>query len=350
MKVGIVCPYDWSYPGGVKSHIQGLRRALTRRGIEVEVCAPSTLEHADITSAGPSIGIPFNGSVARISFSRGSRRSLREWVRSTGVEILHLHEPIVPSLSLFALMDKTVPCVGTFHASASRSVGYALARPILGRFVSRLDQRITVSQAARDLVQPRFPGSYRTIPNGIEFERFSSANRDPELEALRPFVLFVGRPEPRKGFEVAVEAMERVRKEHQVNFVVVGRSSTQVPEWAVALGEVDQDRLPSVYAAAHLYLAPSLRGESFGIVLAEAMAAGTPVVCSDIPGYREASSGAAITFETGNSKQAAEKVLAVLDDERLRADLVRRGHTRAAELDWDLLSEQVLETYQRAVS
>lgn len=348
--MGIVCPYDWSYPGGVKSHIEGLRTALVRKGIEVEVCAPSTSEHIDITSAGSSVGIPFNGSVARISFSRRSRRNLREWMTSTGVEVLHLHEPGIPSLSLLALMDKSVPCVGTFHASASRSVGYAVARPILSRFISRLDQRITVSQAARDLVEPRFPGSYTTIPNGIDFQRFSGADRDPDLESLRPFVLFVGRPEPRKGFDVAVEAMEQVRKEHEINFVVVGRNNKEVPEWAVGLGEVSQDRLPSVYAAAHVYLAPSLRGESFGIVLAEAMAAGTPVVCSDIPGYKEASAGAALTFETGRSEEAAKKVIAILDDENLRADLVQRGYTRAGELDWDLVSERVLDTYHRAVS
>lgn len=348
--MGIVCPYDWSYPGGVKSHIEGLRISLVRKGIIVEVFAPSTRDHSDITRAGSSIGIPFNGSFARISFSRTAKRNLREWVRSSEVEVLHLHEPVIPSLSLLALMTKTVPCVGTFHASAPRSVGYALARPILSRFISRLDERITVSQAARDLVEPRFPGSYTTIPNGIDFKRFSGAAVDPDLESLRPFVLFVGRPEPRKGFDVAVEAMERVRKENRVNFVVVGRGERDVPEWAVGLGEVSQDRLPSVYAAAHVYLAPSLRGESFGIVLAEAMAAGTPVVCSDIAGYREASAGAALTFETGKAEEAATKVLAVLDDESLRSDLVRRGDVRAAELDWDLVSEQVLETYRRAVS
>lgn len=350
MKVGIVCPYDWSYPGGVKSHIEGLRKSLVNKGIMVEVFAPATKDHADITRAGSSIGIPFNGSVARISFSRRSKRNLRNWVRASEVEVLHLHEPVIPSLSLLALMEKSVPCVGTFHASASRSVGYAIARPILSRFISRLDERITVSQAARDLVEPRFPGSYTTIPNGIDFRRFSGAPLDPDLESLRPFVLFVGRPEPRKGFDVAVEAMERVRKENKVNFVVVGRSDREVPEWAVGLREVSQARLPSVYAAAHVYLAPSLRGESFGIVLAEAMAAGTPVVCSDIPGYKEASAGAALTFETGKSEEAATKVLAVLEDENLRSDLVQRGNARAAELDWDLVSEQVLDTYRRAVS
>ncbi|HVF12380.1 MAG TPA: glycosyltransferase family 4 protein [Actinomycetota bacterium] len=348
--MGIVCPYDWSYPGGVKSHIEGLRKSLVRKGIMVEVCAPSTRDHADIARAGSSIGIPFNGSVARISFSRKSKRNLREWVKSSEVEVLHLHEPVIPSLSLLALMEKSVPCVGTFHASASRSVGYAVARPILSRFISRLDERITVSQAARDLVEPHFPGSFTTIPNGIDLKRFSGAPVDPDLESLRPFVLFVGRPEPRKGFDVAVEAMERVRKENRVNFVVVGRSQREVPDWTVGLGEVSQDRLPSVYAAAHVYLAPSLRGESFGIVLAEAMATGTPVVCSDIPGYKEASAGAALTFETGKSEEAATKVLAVLEDESLRSDLVRRGKVRAAELDWDLVSEQILDTYTRAVS
>lgn len=350
MKVGIVCPYDWSHPGGVKSHIEGLRTSLVRKGIAVEVCAPSSEDHPDITTVGRTIGIPFNGSVARISFSPSTRRNLRAWVSSSGFDLLHLHEPVIPSLSLLALIDKRTPCVGTFHASAPRSLAYMIAGPILGRFVTRLDQRITVSQAARDLVEPHFGGAYRTIPNGIDYPRFSSAIPDPDLESLRPFVLFVGRPEPRKGFDVAVEAMRYVRRGTEINFVVVGRRKEEVPDWAIALGEVSQDRLPSIYAAAHVYLAPSLRGESFGIVLAEAMAAGAPVVCSDIPGYKEASAGAALTFPSGQAQEAANKVLAVLEDESLKIDLIQRGAKRAAGLDWDLVSDDVLDTYHRAVS
>ncbi len=344
-----MCPYDWSYPGGVKTHITGLAEALHRRGDTVRIIAPASSNQlgGDVVVAGRSVGIPFNGSVARLCFSPRAASRVKEF--AGGVDLLHLHEPAIPSLSMLALFAGT-PAIATFHASAERSLMYGLASPLLSRLLGRLKSRIAVSEAARRLVARYFPSDYELIPNGIDLKSFVQAAPLPELAGPDPLVLFVGRNEPRKGLSVAVEAMNLVRRVTPVRFAVVGPVRADVPDWVSVLDKVSPERLPSIYKAAEVFVAPSLGGESFGLVLAEAMAAGTPVVASDLPGYVEAAAGAALHAPVGDAEATSACILELLGDRAKHASLVEKGHARARELNWDLLVNRVVEIYERAVS
>jgi len=347
MKIGIVCPYDWSYPGGVKTHITGLAAALRRRGDEVRIIAPASSERAGISVAGRSVGIPLNGSVARLCFT--PRAASRVMQFSRDVDILHLHEPGIPSVSMLALFAG-LPAVATFHASAERSRMYGAAAPVLNPLLKRLKSRIVVSAAAQRLIARYFPSDYELIPNGIDLEPFEQASHLPELVGADPLVLFVGRNEPRKGLSVAVQAMRLVREVIPVRFAVVGPDRADVPDWVTVLDKVSPVRLPSIYRSADVFVAPSLRGESFGLVLVEAMAAGTPVVASDLPGYIDAAAGAAMHAPAGNAEATSARILELLDDPAKCAALVDKGAARARELSWDLLVDRVREIYGRALS
>lgn len=350
MKVGIVCPYDWSHPGGVRTHIIGLSKALQRKGISTEIIAPASRAEEGIFTAGRTIGIPANGSVARICFSRAARRRVAARISGADLDLLHLHEPAIPSVSLLALMNpETLPSVATFHAFARRSLGYAAARPVLRRYLEQLRHRIAVSGPALEFISRYFPGRYRVIPNGVDTSSYAGAEPDDELIDAKPFVLFVGRPEPRKGFGVLVDAMGEVRKSSDVRLATVGAVPKSRQSWILPLGAVDDSRLPGIYAAADLFCAPSLGGESFGLVLVEAMAAGTPVVVSDIPGYREAAGGAAELVAPGDARSLAGAISRLLSDSSGAADLVARGKARAASLDWDAVSTEVLGVYREAL-
>jgi len=344
----MVCPYDWSYHGGVKSHIVGLSSALENAGHQVEVMAPASSPEPEIFVTGRSLGIPYNGSVARLCFSRLASARIKNRLEVGDLELLHLHEPAIPSVSLLALRQAKVPVVATFHASAPRSLAYQMARPVLRPMVERISHRVAVSEASKRLISTYFPGVYHLIPNGIDFRRFSEAEPDPDLLAIKPFVLFLGRAEPRKGFPTVVEAMRQVRRTIPAQLVAVGPTAGDAPEWVRALGHVSDERLPGVYKAADLFCAPSLSRESFGIVLVEAMAAGTPVVCSDIPGYVEAAAGAALHAPAGDAVAMADVINLVLSHPEKAADMVGRGMQRAGELDWAVLVRRVLELYESA--
>lgn len=349
MKVGIICPYDWSYPGGVRTHILGQARALSSRGIEAEIIAPSARPDSGVFVVGKGVPIPANRSIARICFSHSAKKRVEERLERGDIQLLHLHEPLIPSVSLLALMGSELPVVATFHASRERSLGYALGSQVLGKWAEKIGERIVVSEAARSLVGQYFPGQFELIPNGVDLTRYRGAEPDPEILSLKPFVLFVGRPEARKGFGVMMRAMKSVRKSVDVNLVVVGSERKHSPKWVTGLGRVEQERLPGIYAAADLFCAPSLGGESFGIVLVEAMAAGTPVVASDIPGYREAAGGAGLLVPAGDGERLGERITDVLSEEGLAREMADKGKRRAAQLDWDLLSERLMEVYRRAM-
>lgn len=349
MKVGIVCPYDWSFPGGVRSHIEGLAAALRRKGLQVEILAPATNEEPEIFSAGRTVGIPYNGSVARLCLSPQASRRVRRRLDEGDLDLLHIHEPFSPSISMLALRHARMPVVATFHASQPRSRAYATAKPLLEPLLAKITGRIAVSEAAHALVSQYFPGEYRNIPNGIQVARFAEAEPAEGLAGGKPFVLFVGRNEPRKGLSVAIQAVEQVRGTHPVELVAVGPAPEEVPGWVNALGPVAQEALPGIYRAASVFCAPSISGESFGIVLAEAAAAGVPVVCSDLPGYVEAAAGAALHAPVGDARATANLILSVLTDPDRASRMIARGRKRALELDWDVLAEDVLEVYDAAM-
>lgn len=350
LKVAIVCPYDWSHPGGVKSHIRGLAAALRRRAVQAEIVAPSSLPEPEIYSAGRPVPISFNGSIARLCFSPAALGRLRVYLGGGGFDLIHVHEPAIPSVSMLSLAAGRYPAVATFHAASDTSLGYRAAKPVLQSIMSRLSVKIAVSTAARSLISRHFPGNYQIVPNGIDYAAWEAAMVDPELSPLKPLALFVGRPEPRKGLDVFVQGMDMVRSKLDVQPVAVGPRPDDVPEWVLALGPVGPDRLPSIMKAADVFCAPSLGGESFGIVIAEAMAAGTPVVCSDLQGYQEAAAGAALTVPAGDPGRMAEAVLEVLADPSRRRQLLSLGQARAKQLDWESLSTDILRAYDQALA
>ncbi|MGH2704744.1 MAG: glycosyltransferase family 4 protein [Actinomycetota bacterium] len=350
MRVGLVCPYDWSHPGGVRTHIEGLSAALERAGVEVEILAPSSRPEPQIFWLGRTVGIPANGSIARLCFSPSARRRLQARIARGDLDLLHLHEPAAPSTSLLALTLRPPAVVATFHAARDRSLAYLLARPALRPLFRRIDERIAVSTAARALVAAHFPGRYRLIPNGVDSSRFRGAAPDPELASLKPFVLFVGRNERRKGFEVARAAVRQLRRRLDVRLVAAGIDGEPQRPWEVRLGAVSHERLPGIYAAADVFCAPNLGRESFGIVLLEAMAAGAPVVCSDLPGFREAAGDVAWYAAPNRPGEFADRLADALTDEPARRRMSLRGQQRAAEFDWERLALRVLETYTQAVA
>lgn len=362
MKVAIVCPYAWDRFGGVQSHVAALAETLRSRDHEVQIFAPSSLTArardagGHVTLVGKAVGIPANGSVAPLAFGPLAAAGIRSALKGFGPDVVHLHEPLIPSLSLLALTGTDAPTVGTFHASADRSLGYAAARPMLDKAVRKLRVRTAVSDAARDLISAYFPGEYVLTPNGVEAERFFNA--DPIRPAGGATVLFFGRLERRKGLEVLIQAMARL-SDVPATLVVAGAGPEERSCRSLAenlgipvhfLGLVPEEDKPGIYRGATVYCAPGLGGESFGIVLIEALASGVPVVCSDLPGYRAVAGEVATLVPPGDAGSLADALRAVLTDEA-KANQMRNLSRRMSQLyDWKRLAAGVEAIYEQAVS
>lgn len=306
-------------------------------------------------AAGRAWPIPANGSVAPVSFGPRAATAVRRAIERFTPDVLHLHEPLIPSLSLLALWASTVPAVGTFHAAAERSVGYGLARPVLRRAVRKLRVRTAVSDAARDLVSRYLPGDYALTPNGVDVATFATAH--PADLGSGTKILFLGRIERRKGLEVLLQAMTRLRGEDR-ELIVVGDGPEAKSARALAgrlevsarfLGRVDDATKASLFARADVYCAPALEGESFGIVLLEAMAAATPVVCSDLAGFRAVAGGSAVLVAPGDSGLLADALKRVVSDSRLADKMRTTGARTASAFDWRRLVGNVELTYERAM-
>ena len=361
MRVALVCPYAWDRPGGVQSHVRSLAAALRRRGHEVAVLAPhadavSGSAGGDVTLVGRAVSVPANGSVAPLAFGPLAAVGVRRALGAFDPEVVHLHEPLIPSLSLLSLWNTRAPAVGTFHAAADSSFGYGVAKPLLSRAIRRLAVRTAVSDSARALVARYFPGVYTLTPNGTDVVAFAQA--EPHRVVDGPSVLFFSRIERRKGLEVLIRAMARLR-DLDATLVVAGSGPEEKAARALAarlsvraewMGRVENDAVAGTYAGASVYCAPGLGGESFGIVLVEAMAAGAPVVCSDLPGFRAVAGGAARLVPPGEAGPLADELRAVLGDPGEAERMSRAGRTLAGAFDWNRLLPGVEDVYERAVS
>lgn len=357
MKVAIVCPYSWDMPGGVQSHIRSLAAELRGRGHDVLIVAPHSRKIASqdgVAIAGRSVPVPANGSVAPLAFGPVAATRVKRILESYRPDVMHLHEPLIPSLSLLALVRTDLPSVGTFHAAADGSVGYSLARPLLQRAAKRLSVRTAVSDAARALVSRYLPGDYVLTPNGLDVGAFASATPADLGEGKK--VLFLGRLERRKGLEVLIQAMTRFR-EDGVELIVAGSGPEEKELKALAgrlmvdvrfLGRVDDANKAALFKRADVYCAPGLGGESFGIVLVEAMAAGTPVVCSDLPGFRAVAANAAVLVTPGNAGLLSDALRRVLADDSLASRMGKGGVVTASGFDWGRLIGNVENIYRRA--
>jgi phosphatidylinositol alpha-mannosyltransferase len=363
LRIVQVSPYSWDVPGGVQVHVRELSAHLRELGHDVRILAPGSRrgQRADALIVGRAVPVRGNGSVARISFGPQVASSVGRALREAKPDIIHVHEPLVPSVSMHAVLQANAPVVATFHSNVGRertsSLWFRLAVPMIRPVWNRLARRIAVSDAARRSVTSRMgPSDLLIVPNGVDVGRFSSAARAP----LPPgrHLLFVGRLEERKGFPVAVAAFAQLARAYpDLRLLVIGDGSERdavdqleptVRSRVEMLGQVDDDRLASYLRAATLYLGPATGGESFGIVLAEAMAAGLPIVASDIDGYCDVARDGleAVLVTPGDVNALVEGVREVLDDPRLAQSLGRAGAQRAHEYDWDTVTARLVDVYR----
>ena len=367
MKLALVSPYDFAYPGGVTAHVAQLAEQFRASDHEVHIIAPSSDEEAEparepnVHRIGRVVSIPANGSVARITLSLNAYLQVKRLLHAEEFDLIHLHEPMLPSLPLTVLRHSQTVNVGTFHAFRNTPLAYFYGKPILQPFFRKLHGHIAVSNAAREFVGEYFPADYRVIPNGIDFERFY--RRYPPLEQLhdeRPTVLFVGRLEKRKGLKFLLRAWPRVlERQPRARLVVVGRGRPLEgykrfaigqgwsPADVVFAGYVSGEDLPRYYQAAGVFCAPNTGQESFGIVLLEAMAAGVPIVASDIPGYRDVVTQErdGLLVEPQDSEALAEAITRVLASPDLRTNLREAGQAKARRYDWPRVAGEVLDYY-----
>ena len=359
MRVCIVTPYDLSHEGGVNRHVRSLARALLDLGHFPQVIGPASGEVPEGCLALPGvIPVRANGSVARIGLLV-SPRAIRDHLASREYDLVHVHEPIVPGPGRHAVRFARAPVVATFHANADRE--QSLQR-VLRRFasagLSRIARGIAVSRAAKRFSRAVYRGRTTVIPNGVDVSRFAGP-RNPGPRPGEPLqLLFVGRfGEQRKGFSVLLEALaELSARGRAVQVSVAGdgpadRFAAQAERLGVRfLGRLPDQELAERYRSSDVFCAPSTGGESFGMVILEAMAAGCPVVASALPGYAEAAHGAALLVPPGDPVALAEALWRAGRDAELRAGLVARGRARAEALSWARIGARVAHVYAAVVA
>lgn len=372
MKIGMVCPYSFDEPGGVQIHALDLCTELIRRGHEVSLIGPGG-EEADVPDfvelGGGAIPIPYNGSVARLAFGPSTWRHLGDWIDRHDFDVIHIHEPNSPSYSMITLAKADGPIVATYHASASESLILRIFLPVLRPFLERIQGGIAVSEEARRWQVEMLSGDPVLIPNGVDTATYREADPMPALDPTRPRIMFLGRfTESRKGFPLLMRALPAiVRGIPAVEVVVVGGGDTgeliqslrkagvsyvegvgESDATVRLLGRLSEPDKAAALAASDVYVAPNTGGESFGIVLVEAMAAGAAVVASDIPAFAAVTDHgyAGRLFSNGSRRELARAVTAVLKDSNARELLVERGYERSRDFDWDRVTTQVERVYE----
>ena len=363
MRVAMVCPYDLDVPGGVQEHVLALSAELRRVGDEVVTVAPGG-DGAHHVRVGAGRRIRFNGSVAPIAIGPGAWRATGAALRRLRPDVVHVHEPVVPAVGLAALRA-AAPVVTTHHAWSEDTGLYGLAGRVLRRQVQRSSVRMAVSPAAAGFHATALDlpvQSFRIVPNGVDVARFADAEPLPAALSDDPTVLFVGRLEPRKGLEHLVRAFALLKQQvPAARLVVVGdgperaRCEGLLPAGLRAdvafLGRVPAEDLPRAYRAADVFVAPALGGESFGIVLLEAMAAGAAVVASDLPGFRSVveQDVTARVVPPGDAHAIADAVQALLANPSLRSTQVAAAREAVRAYDWPWVTAQVRSVYREAV-
>lgn len=363
VRVAIVSPYSWAHPGGVNNHVEGLSAELAGRGHRVTVVAPdSGAAPADVefVSAGRSVPVPANGSTARLALSVGARARVTRVMSRGDFDVVHVHEPLVPFVSTSAVRHARCRVVGTFHAAGEGlNLAYSAARVLSRGVHGRLDRLVAVSAEARALASRYFPGEYQVIPNGVDLTRFSPERPRPAgFPGSGPVVLFVGRNEPRKGADVLLRAFPEVaRAVPGCMFVIAGGGFDRekvlrglddgLRDRVVIAGRVSNEELPGYYSSADVCCAPALGGESFGIVLLESLACGTPVVASDIPGYSAVvrQAGGGVLFAPGDVAGLARELESLLADDGRRRELSLQGLDGVTGFSWEMLASRLEDVY-----
>jgi phosphatidyl-myo-inositol alpha-mannosyltransferase len=362
MRIGLACPYTWDVPGGVQAHIRDLAETLIGLGHEVSVITPADDEDAlpeYAVHAGKALAVPYNGSVARLLVGPVSGARVRRWMRENDFDVLHVHEPTAPSISLLAVLLAKVPVVATFHTSNPRSkILLALQSPVQIA-MEKIQARIAVSEAARRTIVEHLGVDAVLIPNGVDVPAFAGAGPLAGWRRNGTAVGFLGRiDEPRKGLAVLLEALPHlVQAVPDIRLLVAGPGDVEETRNRIPaplrsrvefLGLVSEELKPRVFRSVDVYCAPNTGQESFGIVLLEAMAADTPVVASDIEAFRRVldDGRAGRLFPVGDSPALAEVLIDVLSSAEQRVELTERGREVVRAYDWPTVTEAVVQVYE----
>lgn len=357
MRIGLVCPYSFSHPGGVQNHVLGLAGWLAAQGHHVEVLGPGTPTvlpwGVRFTGAGPGVPVTYNGSVARVNFGAGPWLRVRRWLAAGRFDVVHLHEPITPSVSMLALWLTKAPVVATFHTATPGSRSMRLAEQVLPGSIKRIDAAIAVSEVAREVAASHIGVPAVVIGNGISFCDYAGAPTTTRWRAGdHPRITFLGRySEPRKGFGVLLAALPAVRAEIpgvEVDVIGSGLPLLGQGDVRVLAGLSDAER-NALLAASDVYVAPHTGRESFGIVLLEALASGAPVVASDLPAFRQVISDddgpVGHLVVPGDAAALSRALVRSLREPR---DLrLERGRAVAVHYDWSVIGPMVASQYQQ---
>lgn len=365
MRIGLVCPYQWDTPGGVQYHVRDLAETLRGMGHHVEVLTPAEredslpAEHA--TWAGRTVPVPYNGSMASVQFGPVSAARVRRWLREGHFDVVHVHEPASPSVSLLVCMIARGPVVATFHAATTRSKWLAAVGPMARPWLEKISGRIAVSDFARRVQVEHLGGDAVIIPNGVHVAAFAEGPTLPghTRGVDGPTIGFLGRyDEPRKGLPVLLEAMRAVVRRHPgAQLLIAGRGDPAEARALIGedlrahvalLGELSEEDKAAFLRSVDVYCAPNLLGESFGVVLIEALAAGAPIVASDLDAFaRVLENGeAGVLVRRGDAGALARALGDLLADPARRAALSARGVTVAAGYDWGVLARRILAVYE----
>ncbi len=365
MRIGLVCPYDWSVPGGVKQHIQDLAESLFDLGHYVNVLTPTSDEQslpAYVTSAGSTIALPYNGSVARIKFDPAAFARTRSWLRNNKFDILHLHEPTTPSPSIIAAWSARGPIVATHHTSNDNMYAVKNMQFLLQPMMEKVIARIAVSEEAKRTMIDHLGGDAVVIPNGVRVNNFKDAKLLPGFNKEKTILFLARLDEPRKGLEVLLKALPEILNQfNDLKLLLVGPGDQEeilkkVDQKFHAniefLGYVSTQMKASCYASANVYIAPNLGGESFGIVLLEAMASKTAVLASDLDAFKRVLGDGKYgkLFKTNDSNDLAKSLIELFNNQKKIEDFVQKGFERANQYDWSVIVKQILDVYESVKS
>lgn len=366
IRIGMVCPYGWDTPGGVQTHMKDLAEYLISEGHYVSVLAPvsdDSIRVEDyVVNAGKPISIPVNGSVARVLFGPLASSRAKQWIAAGDFDLLHLHEPAIPSLSLLACSAAEGPIVGTFHVSTPKKKAIYAIGPILEPIVEKLTARIAVSELARSTLKAHFDTDAVVIPNGIDGQKYANAKVNPEYSAPNS-IGFMGRfEEPRKGLQVLIDSLAIVaRFIPNVKYLIAGPGDSeeflkqlnpQLQSRIEFLGRLSDQEKESFLKSVDVYVAPNTGGESFGIILTEALSAGTAVVASDIPAFKAVLENGEVgaLFKNQDSADLAKVIVGLLRDDERRKKLASNGKLSAQKYDWQVVAEQIESVYEMAIA
>jgi len=370
LKIALVSPYDLAYPGGVANHIFALEREFIKMGHDVKLIAPASRGATSddrIICIGRAWPTPSSGSVARITLTPWISSKVKPVLEREKFDVIHLHEPLVPTLCTTVLRLSRAANIGTFHAMDSR--GYTFWKPytmlFLKKWSRKLDGRIAVSKPAKEFISGHFPADYTIIPNGVDLEHFS-----PDVPPFEQFrdgkinILFVSRLEKRKGVNYLLSAYQQVRKEiGNCRLILVGPSTRwsrqhekQIKQQGlddiVFVGYVPQEDLPRYYQSADIVCSPATGRESFGLILLEAMAMGKPIVASNIDGYASVATHGveALMVPPKNKQMLAQALISLATDAQLRQEMGARGKVKAAEYGWEHIAQRVMDYYKAVLN